>query len=324
MAELDAWFASTGYKRTPVNYILKWLVDFIKEYGVDGFRVDTVKHTEDEIWSALWKPARAAYEQYKEEHSDPVLDQDIEFYMMGEVYNYYVSGGRSYDYGDQQVDFFSAGFESLINFDFKGDAHKSYEEIFSKYDTQLHGPLKGKSVVNYVSSHDDGGPFDKERKRAIESGTKLLLCPGGAQIYYGDETARSLSVEAEGDAVLRSFMNWDELSEDSKINGSSRQEILRHWQKLGVFRRDNPAVGAGRHMMLSEAPYVCKRTWAPGDNTVVIGLDLPLGEKTISVGDTFAEATQLKDAYGDVMTQVKDGKVVVDTPYDIVLLELAR
>jgi len=322
--ELDSWFTTTGYRRTPVNYILKWLVDFIKEYGIDGYRIDTVKHTEDDIWADLWKQAEKAYETYKGSHSDPVYDQDIEFYMVGEVYNYYISGGREFDYGDRKVDFFSSGFKSLINFDFKTDAEKPYEEIFSKYDTLLHSQLKGKSIVNYISSHDDGGPFDKERKRSKEAATKLLLCPGGTQIYYGDETARSLSVEADGDATLRSFMNWDELADDSIIHGESRQSILRHWQKLGAFRRDNPAIGAGRHYMISANPYVFRRYRKMSKNNVVVGLDLPLGKKRVPVGDSFAEAEKIRDAYGDVIVEVTEGYVELDTPYDIVLLAPAQ
>jgi alpha-amylase len=35
--------------------------------------------------------------------------------------------------------------------------------------------LKGNTVLNYLSSHDDGGPFDKNK--TIEAGTKLLLSP---------------------------------------------------------------------------------------------------------------------------------------------------
>jgi hypothetical protein len=38
----------------------------------------------------------------------------------------------------------------------------------------LNGELKGNSVLNYLSSHDDGGPFDAKQK-TIEAGTKLLL-----------------------------------------------------------------------------------------------------------------------------------------------------
>ncbi len=323
VAELDEWFSTTGYKRTAVNFILKWLVDFIKEYGVDGFRVDTVKHTEADVWDNLWQQAYIAYANYKKEHSDPVLDYDDEFYMVGEVYNYYISGGRNYNYGDEVVDFYGTGFKSLINFDFKSDAHNDYEQIFSKYDTLLHGPLKGKSILNYISSHDDGGPFDKERMRTIEGGTKLLLCPGGVQIYYGDETGRSLSVKADGDATLRSFMNWDELEKGININDVSTQEILRHWQKIGSFRRDNPAVGAGRHQMINDQPYVFKRVYNESDyeNKVVVGLDLPKGKKKIKVDGVFADKAKVIDTYGEVGAIVEDGHITVDTPYDVVLIE---
>lgn len=37
----------------PYYYIIKWIVDLIEEFGIDGFRVDTVKHVEEFIWKAL-------------------------------------------------------------------------------------------------------------------------------------------------------------------------------------------------------------------------------------------------------------------------------
>jgi alpha-amylase len=71
----------------------------------------------------------------------------------------------------------------MINFEFKWDAKKDYEFLFSKYSTILNGELKGSSVLNYLSSHDDGAPFDGLRTHSIEAGTKLLLSPGVAQIF---------------------------------------------------------------------------------------------------------------------------------------------
>lgn len=52
----------------------------------------------------------------------------------------------------------------------------------------LNGALKGKSVLNYLTSHDDGEPFDKRRIKPMEAATKLLLSPGASQVYYGDES----------------------------------------------------------------------------------------------------------------------------------------
>lgn len=322
--ELDKWFAESKLRRTPVNYILKWIVDFIREYGVDGFRVDTVKHTEDYVWKTLKKESSRAFKEWKQTHPDQKID-DTDFYLVGEVYNYYAGNGRIFDYGDKKVDFFEDAFTSLINFDFKGDAHKPYEEIFSKYDDLLHGDLKGKSLVHYVSSHDDGGPFDLLRERPFEAGTKLLLCPGGAQIYYGDETARSLTIEeANGDAKLRSFMNWDELKSMTSKNGYTVNDVLIHWQKIGKFRNSHPAIGAGKHQMISQSPYMFTRSWtAPNGmkDKVLIGLGMAKGQMNIDVSALASDGETVRDMYSGVIQTVKGGKVLIDSMFDIVLLE---
>ena len=317
--ELDQWFVETGYPRTAVNYILKWLVDFIKEYGIDGFRVDTVKHTEEYVWTNLWNSATIAYEEYKSAHPSGSIS-DEPFYMVGEVYNYYISGGRAYDFGDQKVDYFDHGFHALINFDFKTDATKSYEAIFSKYDGLLSGDLSGKSVVNYISSHDDGGPYDLTRKNPMDAGTKLLLCPGAVQIYYGDESARSLTVDAEGDATLRSFMNWDEVADGTLINGFKRKDVLAHWQKLGTFRREHPSVGTGRHQMLKSSPYTFSRSSTAHDDRVIVSLNHSGKKKKIETRSQFSNGMQLYDYYSEQAVTVEDGIVELESAYDIVLL----
>ena len=48
--ELDEFFERTGYPRAPRFYIIKWLTDYITDFGIDGYRVDTVKHTEEYVW----------------------------------------------------------------------------------------------------------------------------------------------------------------------------------------------------------------------------------------------------------------------------------
>jgi alpha-amylase len=318
MAALDAFFARTGYPRAPKYYIIKWLTDFIRKYGVDGFRVDTAKHTEADVWGELYAEAQLAFEEWKSNHPFEVLD-DNDFYMVGEVYNYNISSGRMFDYGDRQVDFFDQQFKALINFEFKYDADKDYETIFAKYDSLLHHPLAGKSVVNYLTSHDDGSPFDAARARPLEAATKLMLCPGATQVYYGDESSRSLTIEgANGDATLRSMMNWDEIEGDSTRSGHSIDEVLHHWQKLGRFRGNHPAVGSGRHQMISESPYLFSRTLT--NDVVLVGLEMEAGTKVIDVQNVFDEGTELAEYYSGTDATVSNGKVTIKTPYSIVLL----
>ncbi|WP_298354247.1 alpha-amylase family glycosyl hydrolase [uncultured Dokdonia sp.] len=320
IAELDAYFVSNNLKKTPRNYIIKWLTDYIREYGVDAFRVDTTKHVDEESWVVLRAQADKAFADFKTNNPDLVLD-DTDFFMFGEVYNYSVDGGLAYDFGDKKVNYFENGFDNLINFQFKYDAQGNYESLFNKYATIKDSLFKDKSFVNYATSHDDGQPFDKDRTKAIETGTKLLLTTGISQVYYGDETARDLTIEGtQGDATLRSFMNWDTI--DTETTG----DVLSHWQKLGVFRKNHPSVGAGTHEMLSEAPYVFKRAFTKDDftDTVVVGLDLAVGKKEIEVGNAFAKAEKLRDAYSGKEVTAINGKVSLDTPYSIVLLEVAR
>lgn len=313
LKELDEFFAETKYPRRPFYYIVKWLVDLIKDFGIDGFRVDTAKHTEEGVWQILYQEANKAYGIWKKNHQDEIPG-DEDFYMVGEVYNYYVSNGRMYDFGDKKVDFYDHGFKALINFDFKSDANKSYDSIFTKYDSLLHGPLKNKTILNYISSHDDGGPFDKERKRSYESATKLMLTQGGVQIYYGDETERSLSVKAQGDAVLRSFMNWDEMQADEK------KKLLTHWQKLGRFRNNHISIGAGRHKKLNASPYVFHRNYNNENQKDEVIVALDVNTKTeIDISSVMKEG-KLYDKYNGISYEVKGGKVVLN-PGVVILLE---
>src|SRR5690606_32449962 len=292
--ELNLFFERTGYPRAPRYYLIKWLIDYVYEYGVDGFRVDTAKHVNEDVWDELRKEADHAFGLWKKKHPEKVLD-DNAFYMVGEVYNYGISGGREFDFGDKKVDYFDHGFSSLINFELKGDADRDYEAISTKYNDLLHGPLKDKGVLNYLSSHDDGSPYDPQRKKPYRAANVLLLAPGASQLYYGDETSRPLVVPgAQGDATLRAPMNWTDLDSLPEI-----QAVHRQWQKLGQCRRDHPAAGAGKHNRLSKAPYVFSRTYVKGDyrDKVVVGLDLPKGHKTLRVKGFFGDGTKLYDTY---------------------------
>jgi alpha-amylase len=324
MAELDAFFARTAYPRAPRYYIIKWLTDFVRKYGIDGYRLDTAKHIEEEIWGELGKEARLAFTRWKEAHPDQVLDNN-DFYMVGEVYGYGISGERMFGFGDREVDFFAHGIDAMINFEFKESANMPYEQLFSSYSQKLNGPLKGLSVLNYISSHDDGGPLDKKRTKSIEAGTKLLLTPGASQIYYGDESSRMLEITgAEGDANMRSFMNWEEMESNTVRQGVPIAEVSLHYQKLGQFRKAHPAVGAGIHQMISEDPYIFSREFEREGYTdrVVAGLDLDPGKKEIDLGGRFEDGTLLRDYYSGKQVTVQEGSVTIDSHHDIVLLGL--
>jgi alpha-amylase len=315
--ELEAFFRRTRYPRAPRYYLMKWLTDWVRELGFDGYRIDTAKHFEPAVSSELKHEAQDALSSWRRGRSkvEPGL---LPFYMVGEVYGWEVSQGRTYDFGDRKVDFFSHGYDALINFGFKSDTG-SLHGVHTRYSAALaRGALRDVSVLNYLSSHDDGSPYDRDRKDPFGAGTRLLLAPGGAQIYYGDELARPLQVPgAEGDANLRSFMNWDDLE-----HGRTTRKVLEHWRKLGKFRRAHPAVGAGVHRTHQARPYIFSRVLEPGGrpDRVLVAMDQGNGARTVPIFGIFAEGTRLVDAYTDVAGTVRNGVVSLESGAELVLL----
>lgn len=330
MASLDAFFARTGYPRTPRYYLVKWHADWIRKYGFDGLRADTVKHTEPAVWQDLNREASAAFADWKRANPAKRID-DTPFFSMAEVYNYSIHNGRSFDLGGgTTVDYYAHGFDSMINFAMKTDAAKGFEQLFSSYSAALHGPLAGVSVVNYISSHDDTEPFDAARLRAIDAGTRLLLAPGAAQIYYGDESARRLDdASASGDARLRSFMNWDALAANAAsptigAHGAiGVADVRQHWARLARFRQAHLAIGAGVHRMLQAAPYVFSRSYDQHGvrDRVVVALGLAPGSGTpIPVAGVFSDGQTVRDAYSGGSAVVDKGSVVFPRQASTVLI----
>ncbi len=317
--ELDSFFERTGHPRAPRFYIIKWLTDYITEFGIDGYRADTVKHTEEFVWEEFKTECDFAFSEYKKNNPKKVLD-DNDFYLVGEVYNYGISGGKFFDFGDKKVNYYDDKFTSQINFEFKWNSKESnYEDLFKRYSGILNGELKEFGILNYLSSHDDGSPFDPEREKPLETANKLLLSPGTSQVYYGDESSRSLIIEdTQGDATLRSFMNWESIAKDKET-----KEVLSHWQKLGQFRAKHPAVGAGVHHMITDQPYYFYRSYQKDDykDLVVIGLGVNKGAKSIDVSKIFKDGEMIRDAYSNQVVSVDNGRVIIDSDFDIVLLE---
>ena len=314
--ELDAFFERTGHSRAPRFYIMKWLTDYITEFGIDGYRVDTVKHTEEYVWQEFKQECDFSFAEYKKNNADKVLDSN-NFYLVGEVYNYEISHGKAYDFGNKKVNYFDKAFNSLINFEIKWNAKQmSEKEVFHKYDTILQNDLKGYGVLNYMTSHDDGQPFDKERKMPYKTATMLLLTPGASQVYYGDESARDLTIDgAVGDATLRSFMNWDDVK-----NTNETKKILTHWQKIGQFRGNHMAVGAGKHKLISEENGLIFSRVKNKDK-VVIGINLPKGKKVIKISSVYKNTDKLFDFYSKKKVIIKDGIAYLDSPYEFILIE---
>ena len=68
------------------DYLIGWLSDWVRNYGVDGFRVDTAKHVEKSTWLALKQSADAALHDWQQKH--PTESSGELFWMTGEAWGH--------------------------------------------------------------------------------------------------------------------------------------------------------------------------------------------------------------------------------------------
>lgn len=291
-------------------YLVTWLTQWVHDFGIDGFRADTVKHVEPDSWAALKRAAVAALVDWKANNPQGKID-DAPFWMTGEYWGM----------GIERVKLYDAGFDNLINFDFQENAERALapaggmkaaalDKLYSDYAQALARPATH-NVLSYLSSHDTR-LFD--RTRLIDGGTALLLAPGGVQIYYGDETARPDGPFTPGDKqqATRSDMNWP----------APDTEVLEHWRKLGQFRARHVALARGAHSKLADAPYTFSRVSA--EDRVVVALGAA-GKTTIDVARVFADGARVRDAYGGAGATVTAGKVQLTAHVrGVVLLEVVN
>ncbi|MEL6918586.1 MAG: starch-binding protein, partial [Bacteroidota bacterium] len=252
---------------------------------------------------------------------DKKLD-DLPFWMTGEVFNYFaLAMGRVFNGDGFNVDYYNNGFENLIDFGFRFEANNGLETLFSNYSNLLQNQLFGGSAMNFLTNHDTQEVFDRNRTRTFEAGTKLLLSPSTAQIYYGDETARTLTPGGgvTGDATLRSFMNFGDLTNQNSLASLT----LLHYNKIGKFRREHVSVGAGVHSLVQNTPYAFKREYDKNgisDKTLVYsGND---GDFTGSV-DLFglwSNGTELTDYFSGNTAIVSNGFADFNSSFGLLLI----
>ena len=283
------------------GYLIAWLTDWVRTYGIDGFRCDTVKHVEPEAWGELKQASVKALAAWKAEHAGQKID-DAPFWMVGELWGHGPARGPLHDHG----------FDAMINFEFQHRAASAVaggmtevDQLFTEYAAMQHG--KPAQMLNYISSHDTE-LFD--RKRLVAAGSVLLLAPGAVQIFYGDEVARPPGIMPATDQqqATRSDMPWDHVD----------AAVLSHWRTLGSFRARHVAVARGVHARLAAKPYVFSRV--DGADKVVIGLEVPAGA-VLPVAPVFGDGQTLGDPYSGASYVVRHGTVTVDRAARAVLLE---
>jgi glycosidase len=289
----------------PADYITEWLTAWVEEFGIDGFRVDTAKHVGKEQWGQLKQSAQDSLETWRANNSTaPGADWDEDFWMVGEVNPHGVDKSRYFD--DNNGDGVS-DFDAVINFNFpKNGDLSTIGSTWQEYANKINSDDEF-NVLSYISSHDTSlGALDNK----IDAGTALLLAPGAVQIMYGDEVDRKPGPSGSDDTQgTRADYPWS----------GGNQDVLTHWQKLGQFRRNHPAVGAGDQTSLGSDSYL--RTL--GSDKVVIKINAS-GSTTIDLNDIFADGQRLRNAYTGTEAEVINGEVEFEAENGVILIEKVK
>ena len=316
-AELDATFEKYALgDKTVRNHIVAWYAQWVEEYGIDGFRCDTAKHVDLDSWKALDEACSKALENWRVANPDATgADWDEEFWMTGE------------HFGQNLIknDYYDNGFDSMINFAFSPNAsggadngmlkasnlnktYQTYADTINKDDDF--------NALTYISSHDTG----LCRKELFYQASALLLLPGGVQIFYGDESNRQYVECTIHDHENRSFMNWESIEDNTLASA----EYLEHWQKVGQFRNNHIAVGAGSNRTLTATAATHEgsngiafaRIYDRNDvyDKVVCVIDaMENWDITIDVRGVFPNGTELMNTYTGKTATVENGHVTFDS-----------
>ena len=249
------------------EYLLSATIGIAERTGLDGFRLDTVKHIDHPFW---------------QEHRDRTRAQaGDDFFLLGEVW-----GGSAQVLDEWFVnDEMDAGFD----FTFRGSCRgfvegKGRTVAFAAYLEKRHRVREGYHLAHYLSSHDEPMFFyelDYDEARFRMCVALQMTSLGMPVIYYGEEVGRLGSVWPTN----RKAMPWGDRPVKPGA-GIERNEGLRdYYKKLISIRRAHPALGKGDYARLSWEGdlLVFQRTEEATGDAVVVAVNRGDSAATASV-----------------------------------------
>src|SRR5215204_3114676 len=201
---------------------------WIEDVGVDGFRIDTMKHVNDEFWQAFGP----AVLDYARDNGKP------EFFMFGEV-AYDGFGARQK--ADTSLYTTHNEMQSVLDFPFadvardfasKGGATSNLARFFDNDDWYTDGDSNAYQLPTFLGNHDRGrigfivandnpGAADAEMLRRDQLAHELMyFSRGNPVVYYGDEQGFT---GTGGDQLARQTMFASQVPEylDDDLIGTS-------------------------------------------------------------------------------------------------------
>lgn len=279
--------------------LVKWQTQWVKDFGIDYFRVDTVKHVENDTWAEL---------------KNALTEVDSDFKMIGEYAGGgYASNGNTLGTGEMDSD---------LDFDFNDQATNFVKGNISSVESFL---TSRNSVLNntymtgqFLGSHDedgfkkkllDGGMAEDAATAASMVAASLqITAKGQPVIYYGEEIGQT-GLNNYPYQTNRYDFDWSIVSNDNKT--------YQHYKKMLSIRNaytDVFARGDRKTILASdENGYdIVSRSYK--GTKLYVGLNIKDVAQTVEIPVSENNGTVLKDLYSGKTYTVSNGKIKVIIP----------
>ena len=279
--------------------LVKWQTQWVKDFGIDYFRVDTVKHVENDTWAEL---------------KNALTETDPNFKMIGEYAGGgYASNGNTLGTGEMDSD---------LDFDFNDQAANFVKGNISSVENFL---ASRNSALNntymtgqFLGSHDedgfkqkllDGGmKEDAATAASMVAASLQITAKGQPVIYYGEEIGLT-GLNNYPYQTNRYDFDWSMVNNDNKT--------YQHYKKMLSIRNaytDVFARGDRKTIVASdEKGYdIVSRSYQ--GTKLYVGLNIKGAAQTVEVPVSESNGTILKDLYSGTSYTVNNGKVEVTIP----------
>ncbi|MFF4650629.1 pullulanase-type alpha-1,6-glucosidase [Streptomyces sp. NPDC001380] len=305
---------------------------WVKEAGVDGFRIDTVKHVD----MAFWQQWATALKEYATRQGNK------KFFMFGEVYSAdtavtspYVTKGRL----QATLDFpFQSAARTYVS---QGGSARVLSQLYGQDYRYTTAATDAYELPTFLGNHDMGrfGSFLQGDDKGASAADLLkkdrlanelqFLTRGQPVVYYGDEqgfTGDGGDKDARQDMFASKVASYND---DTVLGGGQGSEdrygtsgpLFSAIAKLAQLRKENPALADGaqveRYAADGPGVYAFSRIDAKQQVEYVVAVNNAATEKTVTL-DTFSAGMGFAPLYpaasGATATSGADRKLTVTVP----------
>ncbi len=311
--------------------VVEGMTDIYKswvDFGIDGFRIDTVKHVNLEFWQQFAPAIR--------EHAAAIGNDD--FFAFGEVFDgnpSYLSTFTTEGRLDATLDF---GFQGA-GLDFaKGLPTTRLRSFYASDDLYTDTDSNAYSLPTFLGNHDMGriGGFlddtfsgDELLRRDELAHALMYLTRGQPVVYYGDEqgfTGDGGDKDARQDMFASSVASYndDDLIGTSATTATDSYRrghpLYRTIASLAELREKHPALADGaqvhRYASNGAGVYAFSRIAAGENREYVVAVNNATTAKTVSFA-TFVENGELRQLWPGTHARLRaddEARVTVTVP----------